>query len=233
MKLASFLVAALLTTLTTDAEEAAKHTCRILFLEGPDSAPESLFLFDGASALEVELPRMNFSMVYELRPGDLNLTLLPKPPVDPENLPAGAPNVKVPANLSDFYLLLISDPENQVAPVRMQVIDAGAERLRRGQMLWFNLTEQPVGGDVGSQRLSLKPRSQLILDAPATGHTDYPVNLSFRIPGQEAVYPLCETKWLHDPRSRTVAFVFSKPGIRTPRVLVFPDFRVEEKKAGE
>lgn len=42
---------------------------------------------------------------------------------------------------------------------------------------------------------------------------------------QEPVYPICETQWLHDPRSRSLAFIFAKPGVRTPRVLVFPDYR--------
>lgn len=202
---------------------------RILFLDGPDTAPDSLFLFDGANALEVELPRLSLSPVYELRPGDLVLSLLPKPPAKPEVLPSGAPTAKVPAGVVDFHLLLTSAPSNPVAPVRMQVINAGSDRLKRGQMLWFNLTGNTIGGTVGSEKLLIGPQSRVILDPPAAGSQDYPVDLAFRIPGDAHPYPLCETKWLHDPRSRSLAFVISKTGVRTPRVLVFSDFRVADE----
>ena len=212
------------------ALEPAKHTCRILFLDGPDSAPESLHLFDGAKAQEVELPRMNLSPVYELRAGDLSLAMLPKPPLKPDELPAGAPTAKVPAGLVDFYLLVVSDPANQVAPVRLQVMPAGAGNLRRGQMLWYNLTDNPVAGMIGSQKLAIKPMARETLDEPARGHVNYPVTLSFGIPGKEHVYPLCSTQWLHDPRSRHLAFIISKPGVRTPQVLVFPDYREEKEE---
>ena len=214
-------------------QKAAKHTCRILFLDAPDSAPDTLHLFDGAGSIEVALPRMNFSKIYQLRPGNLALALLPSPLDDPEKIPPGAPTATVAAGITDFYLLLTHDPANKVAPVRMQVIDSGSDKLRRGQMLWFNLTENTIGGTVGSEKLVINPKSRKIIDPPARGNKNYQVDLAFRIPGKEHLYPLCETKWLHDPRSRSVAFILARPGVRTPRVLVFPDYRVEkEKKRG-
>lgn len=206
-------------------QETVPRTCRILFLEGPDSAPSTLHLFDGTRSQEVELPRLNLSPVYQLPAGNLSLALLPAPLDDPAKLPPGAPDAKVPATVAACYLLLTSDPSNKVAPVRMQVIDAGMDRLRAGQMLWFNLTDHPVGGRIGTEKLAMQPRSTVTLDPPATGAKDYPVDLAYRIAGKEPIYPICETKWLHDPRSRNLAFVFAKPGTRTPRVLVFPDFR--------
>lgn len=214
-----------LSTAAAFAQSAPKHTCRILFLDGPDAAPDTLHLFDGATSREVDLPRMNFSKVYELRPGDLMLRLLPGPVDDPEKIPSGAPSAKLPAGTTDFYLLLTSDPTNKVAPVRMQVINASADRLRRGQMVWFNLTKNTIGGTVGSEKLVIKPNSRVTIDPPARSNSNYPVDLAFRIPGKEHLYPLCETKWRHDPRSRSVAFIIAKPGVRTPRVLVFPDYR--------
>lgn len=212
---------------------APERTCRILFLNGPDDAPDTLHLFDGETAQEVDLPRMNFSKVYELRPGALTLALLPAPPAEPQQVPAGAPTVKVPETVTDFYLLLTSDPENKVAPVRANLINANAGRLGRGQMLWFNLTDKLIGGRIGSETLVLKPQSRHVIDPPARGHDNYPVDISYRIAGNDALYPLCETQWLHDPRSRSVAFVFQKPGVRTPRVLVFPDYREAPKEDQE
>lgn len=216
--------------IATARETAKERTCRILFLEGPDSAPGVLHLFDGTQAQEVELPRMNLSPVYQLPAGKLTLTLLPAAPADPANLPAGAPSVNIPDSVPDFYLLLTSDPSNAIAPVRMQVINAAADRLKRGQMLWFNLTNLEVGGRVGSEKLLAPPRSTVTLNPPASGARNYPVDLAYRMPDKETVYPICETQWLHDPRSRSLAFIFAKPGVRTPRVLVFPDYRHAEQK---
>jgi hypothetical protein len=231
LKIISILIALLLSGLLS-AQPASEHSCRILFLQGPDQAPDTLHLFDGVSSVEVELPRMNFSKVYRLRPGPLNLQLLPSAVDDPEKVPTGAPSAKVAADVTDFYLLVTSDPSNKVAPVSMQIINAGSKQLKRGQMLWFNLTQNTVGGTVGSETVVFKPGSRTTVDPPATGNTEYLVNLNFRIPGNEHLYPLCETKWLHDPRSRSLAFIIANPGVRTPRVLAFPDYREPEKEDG-
>jgi hypothetical protein len=213
------------------ADSAAKaHTCRILFLNGPDSAPDKLHLFDGLGSIEVELPRMNLSKVYPLRPGPLKLSLLPTPLDDPEKLPKGAPSAKVHAEAVDFYLVLTSNPENAVAPVSMQVINATGSKLKQGGMLWYNLTQVTVGGTVGNRKLLVKPMSHRKLPPPASGNTDYPVNLSFLLPENKTPYPLCETKWRHDPRSRSLAFIIANEGSRAPRVLVFPDFRERKRK---
>ncbi|MCF7674989.1 MAG: hypothetical protein K9N23_06515 [Akkermansiaceae bacterium] len=39
------------------------------------------------------------------------------------------------------------------------------------------------------------------------------------------LYPLYETKWLHDLRSRNAVFIIAQVGCRTPRIIGFPDFR--------
>ena len=221
----SLLFLLLLVPCAALAAKAPKHTCRVLFFDGPDAAPEKLQLFDGTTCREVDLPRMNFSKVYELPPGPLRLCLLPAPPTDPTKLPPGAPAVTVGEDVVDFYLIVTTDPANTVTPVRMQVINAGMDKLRAGQMLWFNLTKNAVGGLVGSEKLVIQPSSRVTLDAPANGNQEYAVNLTFRIPGDERLYPLCETRWRHDPRSRSVVFINSENGIRSPRVLVFPDYR--------
>ena len=89
--------------------------------------------------------------------GALQLSLLPKPLKDPAQLPAAAPRAAVPETMADFYLLVTHDPSNEVSRVRMQVIDAGADKLRAGQMLWFNISPNLVGGMVGSRNWSSSP----------------------------------------------------------------------------
>jgi hypothetical protein len=221
-----------LLALTAHGQQAKNRTCRILFLERPDEAPATLHLFDGTASREVDLPSMNLSQVYELPAGDISLAMLPAPPIDPKVIPAGAPTATVSAAITDIYLLVMSDPANKVAPVSLQVVDASAAKLLRGQTLWFNLTELTIGGKLGSATIILKPKSRAVMEAPRNDAGDYSVSLAYRKEGNEQAYPICETRWAHDTRNRNLGFVMTKPGSRTPRVLVFPDFRVEKPNAG-
>ncbi|MES2661074.1 MAG: hypothetical protein V4689_20800 [Verrucomicrobiota bacterium] len=212
------------------AQSNGSRTCRILFLGAPDDAPEKLQLFDGTASQEVELPRMNLSKVYPLPAGALVIRMLTTAPAKPEEASPDAPKAAIAESLGDFYLLVSSDPSNKIAPVKLQVIDADPAKFKNGQMLWFNLTANSVGGQVGTQKLAMTANSRTILDAPASKSEDFNVNLSFRIPGDERLHPLCETKWQHDSRSRTVLFVINQGGSRVPRILGFPDYREPAEK---
>jgi hypothetical protein len=231
----AYLLALVLLSSVAPGQQAKGRTCRLLFLDRPPGAPATMHLFDGKVSREVDLPGMNLSKVYDLPPGPLKLALLTAPLPHPEELPSGAPTATVSATATDIYLLVMSDPENKVAPVRLQVVDAGAEKLRRGQTLWFNLTELTIGGQLGSVRLALKPASRAVMRAPRSDGGDYPVSIAYRMEGSEHTYPICETRWTHDPRSRNLGFVIAKDGKRTPRVMVFPDFREvkEERNTAE
>ncbi len=228
-----FLLLLAFLSATAAAPAGKARTCRILFLAAPDDAPEKLHLFDGKASQEVELPRMNLSPVYQLPAGALEIRMLPAPSGDPKQVDARAPAARIAEEITDCYLLVNPDPKNPVAPVAIQVINANPDKLRKGQMLWFNLTSNKVGGQLGSRRLAMEPNSRVIVDDPASGNDGYQVNLSFRIPGDERLFPLCETKWTHDPSSRTIFFILTRAGSRTPRIMGFPDSRVEEKTDGE
>jgi hypothetical protein len=230
------LFALLLLSLAAQAADQTSRTCRVLFLDGSDNGPEKLHLFDGKSSQEVELTRMGFSPAYDIIPGDLTLSLLPKPPTppttggDPPVIPLDSPKATLPAAISDFYLIVSNDLSNKLVPVKIQIVNASANTFKPGQMLWFNLTENTIGGVVGSQKLLVKPNSRIILDPPANKQEDYHANIQFIPPGKERVEPLCETSWSHDPRNRSVYFVVNSGGI-LPRILGFPDFRQPEKKS--
>lgn len=207
------------------AQSKGARTCRILFLGAPDDAPEKLQLFDGAASQEVELPQMNLSPIYKLPTGPLVVRLLATAPAKPAEVSPDAPKATVAESVADFYLLVSSDPANKLVPVKLQVIDADAAKFKRGEMLWFNLTANSIGGQVGSEQLAMAANSRTIVKPPAAENEDFNVNLSFRMPGDERLHPLCETKWLHDTRSRKLFFVVSQAGSRIPRVLGFPDYR--------
>jgi hypothetical protein len=224
MRFLAFLLC--LSPLAVTAQDRGGRTCRVLFLGGGTNDAETLHLHDGAGTREVELPRMNLSKEYALPSGALTLRLFATPPVPDKPLDPMAPAAAVAETTGDFYLLVMSDPAGGKVPaVRMQIIDASNERFKSGQMLWYNLTPHDVGGQVGSQKLVIKGASRQLLDAPASGNEDYNVNLSFRIAGKEALYPLCETRWIHDPSARMLLFIINEPGVRTPRVMGFPDHR--------
>ena len=211
-----------------NGREAPAHTCRIVFLDRPDDAPRTLYLFDGATSREVELPGMNLSPVYKLPPGALNLRLLATPASDPKTISPDAPAVLVPEASTDFYLLVTSDRKNPVAPVRLNVINADETSLGRGQMLWFNLTDKAIAGTVGKEKITLKPGARELMREPHSGKGDYPVDLYFRIKGDDFIHPLCETQWHHDPRSRALVFIMPESDRRVPRLIAFSDFRPTE-----
>ena len=224
----SFLLLLLLTSIAW-SQKPEDHTCRILFLNGPDTAPEKLILFDGVGAQEVELPRLNLSPVYKLRSGDLSLHLLKNIPSDPKAIPEGAPSVNVPAGTGDFYLILTSDPSNTVVPVHAQVVNATGNQLGRGEMLWFNLTQKTIAGQVGTEKVVLKPSSRTVVKAPANVKEDHAVDLYFRLPDDDFVYPLCKTRWRHDPQVRKLVFIFEEGKHRSPRIQAFTDYRMPVK----
>lgn len=212
--------------------KGSPRTCRILFLSPPPDAPRNLQLFDGITCREIQLPEMNFSEVHTLPPGNLTLSLLVNPVTSGEAVPDGAPSAKVPETVSDCYLVISGDPSNKVAPVRIQVIDAGQTRFPKGRMMWFNLSPKTIGGDVGSSKLLMKPNSRVLLDAPVRGAEPYQVNLSYRLPDDPRIYPICQTQWIHDPRSRMVVFVLGTEGRSTPQVIGFNDFREASANEG-
>lgn len=228
-----FLLVTVALSLTAFGQKEGKHTCRVLFLDAPKDAPKEMFLFDGKKSQEVALPRMNLSPVYDLPGGDLTLVLSEKSIETIEEVNPKAPSVRVPAQVKDFYLLVASDRTNPVTPVKLQVIQVRDNEFKNGEMLWFNVTPKAIGGKVGSEKLVMKPNSKALVKKPAPKKGTYDVELVYQIKGDKKIYPLTETVWNYDPRSRMVVFVTEDEGRRTPRVRGFSDFREKPKEEGE
>jgi hypothetical protein len=228
MKTTLYLLAFVATTI---AAQSSELTVRILYLNAPADAPRELILFDGEDSQRVKLPKMNLSPVYELRSDARAIALLNKVPESVEAVPRAAPRVKIPKGVLDFYLFISPDPSNPVTPVKMTIVDAGSDDFEIGQMLWFNLTDKTIGGNVGGERVVISPNSRHLMDAPVEEASNYPVKLAFTMSGKEQLYPLCQTKWFHNPKSRNVAFIFPQENRRAPRVMVFPDYRQTWRKS--
>jgi hypothetical protein len=230
-----FFLYALLLILPAGAQESVNkfRTVRILFLNAPQTAPKTAHLHDGESSQLVDLPRMNLSAIYRVPAGPLNLRLLDKVTEDPKQIPANAPTAQIPETMGDAYLLCISDPANTVLPLRIEVVDAGMERFRDGMMLWFNLTPHDVGGMLGKEKIRIKPHSRELVNAPVTEPDSYPVIMLHMIKGDEQVHPICETRWMHDPKTRQLVFVYTETGRRLPRIVGISDFRPPPDKKPE
>ena len=209
------------------AEEGA-HTCRTLFLNGPPQPVSKYYLFDGTNSQEVTLPRLSLSPVYKLPAGDIRIWLLTSPVAGVEEVPEGSPSATIPAATQDFYLLIARDPANAVLPLKMQVVNANSDRLGRGEMLWINLTSKSLAGTVGRSRLKLPPLRSVVVEEPARERGNYPLEIYFRVPGDDRTHPLIESQWQHDPRTRSIVFVFDEGKRRAPRVQAFTDFRMHE-----
>ncbi|MES2658760.1 MAG: hypothetical protein V4689_09080 [Verrucomicrobiota bacterium] len=217
------------TLAAVEAKDA--RTCRVVFLSAPPDAPETLHLFDGKTSREVTLPGMNFSPVYPLPSGELLLRMLPAEVTDPEKTPPDAPSVAVPEAVTDFYLLVSSDPANSVAPVKLEIIDA--TKLLKGHMLWVNLTPNTLDGLLGTVKLELEPNSKKLLSPPTSKNEDYAANLSYRKPDSDVLRPLSENKWSHDHDVRTVFFVVQTEANPAPRILGLSDHREPVAKEGK
>lgn len=203
------------------------HTFRTLFLNGPPRAASKYYLFDGTRSQEVTLPRLSLSPIYHLSAGDVRIRLSTSPVAEAGELPEGSPSVAVPAGTRDFYLLIARDPSNTVLPLKMQVVNANSERIGRGEMLWFNLTPKSLAGTIGRSSLKLPPRKSVVVKEPARERGNYPVEIYFRVPGDDRTHPLIESQWQHDPRTRSIVFVFDEGKRRAPRIQAFSDFRYE------
>ncbi len=210
---------------TAKEKPAQKRTCRIVFLAPPADAPTNLFLFDGVASQEVAMPEMNFSPTYRVRAGEAVLSLTPEAMAKGGKVPVGAPNAKLPAAFSDFYIVITHDPSNTVAPVSLQILDAGPEKFRKGQMLWYNLTPNMISGQLGSQKLELAGHARAIIYDPANANEPFEVNLSYLTPGDPVPRPISQTQWIHDTRPRMVMFVHGKEGNVAPKITGFKDLR--------
>jgi hypothetical protein len=209
--------------------QKGSRTCKILFLDAPVSAPKKLFMFDGESSQEVDLPRLNLSQEYKLASGAIKVRLLPTAVDDEKDVPVGAPEIFIPESMGDCYLLVKSDPSNKIAPVKMFPVNVSKNRFKNGQMFWINLTEHKILAKIGLQKFILAPRTRRITDAPASTVTSYPAKVEYQIKGETVRRPIFETQWQHNPRTRMVLFVFNKGKSALPRVMGFSDFRVEKE----
>jgi hypothetical protein len=214
---------------STYGEEAKTRTCRILFLERPADAPKLLHLFDGTTFQEVDLPSMNFSPAYNISSGKIQLRLLPAKVEDPKTISPDAPSVEITADFNDLYLLISSDPDNKITPVKIEAISLDSERFKVGQAMWFNRTDKTIEAKFGDQILSLEPDSSKIIDTPFSSNASpnsgyFSAVFTYRAKSDDPFSPITEQQWWYDINSRHVGFIQNSGG-KLPKIYFFRDFR--------
>ena len=226
-------VATLLSCFTVVSKGDGKdRTYRIIFPDRPGNAPKSAFLFDGTTSRKVLLPSMNFSEVLKLPAGELELGLTANPVSSSYELPERTPSVTIPESVNDFHLIVLSDPENPVLPVRILPVEADGFQLVAGRMLWINLSKHTVKGTLGDQPIFLPVGSSVLGEAPLPASGYYKASFTYQPePGSEFV-PMMEKSWWHDSKSSGLAFIVDSGG-RLPRIFTFRDHRPREESNPE
>lgn len=210
-------------------EEKIERFCRVIYLQRPAEAPTEAHLFDGTISHKVSLSGMNFSEVIKLPEGALTIGMTPNPVPAPENFPEGAPTIKIPATITDLYLVLATDPENKVLPIRILPLDVSASQLKPGQTLWVNLTTHQIAGKLGNENLLVPSGGKVVGKAPLASSGYYKAAFLYQPDGQKEFMPVMQKSWWFDAKSKNLGFIIQSGG-RLPRIFTFRDHRTSDEK---
>jgi hypothetical protein len=213
----------------TSSLHAQSRSCRLVFPERPQNAPKVAYLFDGKVSQPVTLPSMNLSEVIELPSGELTITITADKISDPEALPPKSPSLKIPEIIRDFYIIITPDSENTAIPIKMNLVDTGAGKLKPGETLWFNLTEHRIAAKLGIIKMSVDPKGRTISKDPAATSGYYTAQFVYQANAKGEYVPITEQSWWHDTTSKYLGFMVNTGG-KLPKIYNFRDFRGSDKE---
>jgi hypothetical protein len=208
--------------------QAKPRTCRLVYPERPQDAPKSAYLFDGIKSQSTMLPSMNFSEVIEFPEGELTIAMTTAEITDPNLVSPKSPQLNIPEEITDFYLIISSDPINEELPIKMELIDASVDKLKTGETLWWNGTQDRILANLGNADLKLEPMSRMISKDPAPESGYYNASFSFQVEGKGDAKPITEQIWWHDANSKHLGLVVNSGG-KLPKIFFFRDFRVPKE----
>ncbi len=204
-----------------------KRTCRIAFPERSNDSPKFVYLFDGKKSQRVYLPNVNLSKVVNLPVGELTILMARNEITDSETLPPGAPRLKIPKSVRDFYILVTPDPSNKELSVRMTLINVSDGKLLPGKTLWINHTNHRILAELGESHMEVDPKGRTITNAPIPKSGHYRAEFSYQPEAKGEPRRITEQQWWHDANSRHLGFIVSSRG-SLPKIFVFRDFRLKE-----
>ncbi len=210
-----------------NGKKERKRTFRLVFPERPNNSPKIAHMFDGKTSQEVYLTSMNFSPVISLSAGDITLYMSPNPISDPETIPAGTPQLNIPKEITDFYIIVTPNLKNKMFPLKMNLVSLVDGKLGLGETLWFNTTKHQIVANLGQSKLSVSPRGQTVTKNPLNDDGYYDAKFGYRAEGEGELARITEQKWWHDQKSRHLGFIVNSGG-KLPKIYFFRDFRLEE-----
>lgn len=225
----TFAILAVGCLMLSNTLKAQSRSCRVVFPERPQDAPKSAYIFDGSDSQSVTLPSMNLSEVIKLPSGELTIAMTPNKISDPKALPPKSPFLRIPEKLMEFYIIITPDPTNKEFPIKMNLVDAGAGKLKSGETLWYNFTEHRIAAKLGSADLTVDPGGRAVSKDPAPTSGYYIAKFIYQAQGKGEYAPITEQSWWHDASSRHLGFMFNSGG-KLPKIYFFRDFRVPENE---
>ena len=221
-----FLICLLFIQLPVHAQQEPEkpRTCRIIFPVRPQDAPTEAYIFDGKKSQKVLLPNLNFSEVIELPLGDITIYMTPNAIDDPKVFPEGAPSVTIPANQTDLYFLIFSDPKNKILPIRIQSVNIDKREFKAGETMWFNFTKQKIAAKLGQTEFSIDPNKRGISKKPMPKSGYYLAQFAYKEVTDANYSPIMKKSWWHDEFSKSLGFVVDA-GDRLPKIFTFRDRR--------
>ena len=204
--------------------QAKPRSCRVVFPERPRDAPKVAYLFDGKESRMTVLASRNLAPVIELPGGELTLAMTREEIDDPEALPPKAPSLKIPESVTDFYIVLTPDLENEYLAVKMELVDPEESGLEPGETLWFNQTNHRIIARLGESEISIQPQSQSVSKSPVLESGHYNAEFAYQVNGDGPKARITEQRWWHDTESRHLGFIVNT-GDKLPNIFFYRDYR--------
>ena len=167
---------------------------------------------------------MNFSAVIELPKGDITVGLIPNSIDDPEAFPEGAPTAKIPAQQTDLYLLLSSDPNNKILPIKIKTLNIDNTKLKPGHTLWINLSKHNIAAQMGTEQVIIPPKKITISSPPLTTSGYFLAQFRYQRDAKDKFLPIMKKSWWFDATSKNLGFIVDT-GARMPKIFTLRDRR--------
>lgn len=224
LSIISLILLAYLPLCAESESGSVTRTCQVLFLDKPVDAPDKAYLFDGKKSHEVSLSSKGFSGVVDLPNGPLSLYFSLNSVSEMEDLAKDSATVQLTEEITDFYLLLRSTPEDEVAPYSLEVVDTSDGKLKPGETLWMNYTKHNIAAEVGSESFQIPPVGRVVSPPPLKESGYYPVHFTFQIEGEGDYHSVLKRTWRYMADTRSLGFVIDA-GDRRPQIFTVRDRR--------
>lgn len=181
-----------------------------------------LHYLDQGQTSEVALPRMNLSTPYKAH-GNEPLVFGQIDQKDGKPIIIPMAKTKIPSSTQHAILLFLPAPKDHPLSFKILVIDYDKDKLRNGENLFINLSNEPVAGQFGKRKLLIPAKKQVkmnpVLDQDKAGR--YFVNIRSQVNGKWR--PLCKSYWRFNPKTRKLVLIFRDPKTNRLRLLSFPE----------